>query len=110
MIYISVGSNLGNRLNNIRKSLELIRSFNILTNIKHSIVLETNAIVEASASDEFNIPYLNMVISAETSLSPENLLQKLKEIELTMGRTPVKPKMGTTNYRFRYFTIQRLSA
>ena len=92
MIYISVGSNLGNRLNNIRTSLELIKSFNILTLIKHSIVLETTAIVEESAPNEFNIPYLNMIISGKTNLSPEDLLQKLKEIELIMGRVQSNQK------------------
>lgn len=85
MVYISLGSNLGNRINNLRTAAAfLIQSY--LRNTTCSIVLETEAILPKNAPIEWNKPFLNMIISGETELSPHELLAALKSIETEMGR------------------------
>lgn len=85
MIYISIGSNIGNRLSNIRHAVKLIEQ-RILKNTHQSIIIETNAILKDNSPDSWNMPYLNMVIAGETKLSPNQLLSSLKDIEKTIGR------------------------
>ena len=85
MVYISLGSNLGNRINNLKTAAAfLIQSY--LRNTTCSIVLETEAILPKNAPIEWNKPFLNMIISGETELSPHELLAALKSIETEMGR------------------------
>ncbi len=85
MVYISLGSNLGNRINNLRTAAAfLIQSY--LRNTTCSIVLETEAILPKNAPIEWNKPFLNMIISGEAELSPHELLAALKSIETEMGR------------------------
>lgn len=88
MVVISLGTNLGDRLNNLRKAIDAMRC-TCLRNIKTSIVIETEAILPANAPDSWNIPYLNMVVSGETDFSPMDLLCELKKIERSLGRPEV---------------------
>ncbi|MDD9335353.1 MAG: dihydropteroate synthase [Rickettsiaceae bacterium] len=85
MIYISLGSNLGNRLDNLWESVNLIRKY-CLSNIRCSIILETKAILPCSASADWDKPFLNMIVAGEANLSPTELLQSLQNIEVTIGR------------------------
>lgn len=85
-VYISLGSNVGHRLNFLRKSVEALKNF--LVRVKTSIVLETEALLLENSPDDWRRPYLNMVISGETDLSPLDLLRKLKAIECRLGRSP----------------------
>jgi 2-amino-4-hydroxy-6-hydroxymethyldihydropteridine diphosphokinase/dihydropteroate synthase len=85
MVYISLGSNLGNRINNLRTAAAfLIQSY--LRNTTCSIVLETEAVLPENAPIEWNKPFLNMIVSGETELSPHELLAALKSVETEMGR------------------------
>ncbi len=80
-VYISLGSNLGNRISNLRKAVKIIEN-KVLKNTCNSIILETEAI-----SFEDNTPqYLNMIISGDTTISPNELLIALKEAEHEIGR------------------------
>ena len=91
MIYISIGSNLGNRLANLRKAVELIKS-NILDQSYESIVLETTALLKNNSPKSWYKPFLNMVIAGKTELSPHDLYKKLVEIEKQVGRVYSKEK------------------
>ncbi len=86
MLYISLGSNLGNRINNLRTAANLITT-RCLRNSSVSIVLETEAILPENAPTSWNKPFLNMIIAGETDLSPDALLTVLKSIESEMGRS-----------------------
>jgi 2-amino-4-hydroxy-6-hydroxymethyldihydropteridine diphosphokinase/dihydropteroate synthase len=85
MIYLSLGSNLGDREESLKRALDLLKK-NILSKVKCSPMLATEAIVPPDSPQGWNKPYLNMVIKAETRLSPEELLQEIKNIEKVMGR------------------------
>lgn len=85
MIYISLGSNLGNRFDNLRRAAKMIER-RCLNDIAYSIVLETKAILAKNSSQDWDKPYLNMIISGKTELSPRKLLDSLKAIEAEIGR------------------------
>jgi 2-amino-4-hydroxy-6-hydroxymethyldihydropteridine diphosphokinase len=79
--YISIGSNLGNRLKYIR---EAIRSIEQSKEIKIS---RASSVYETQPTEYKDQPwFLNMVLELETSLEPLNLLELLLEIEGQMGR------------------------
>lgn len=86
MLYISLGSNLGNRINNLKTAVDLI-STRYLRNSVTSIILETESILPENAPASWNKPFLNMIIAGETDLSPQGLLKALKSIESEMGRS-----------------------
>ncbi|MFH1284390.1 MAG: 2-amino-4-hydroxy-6-hydroxymethyldihydropteridine diphosphokinase [Candidatus Peregrinibacteria bacterium] len=78
--FIGLGTNLGNRKENLAHALKEISIFAKIT--KKSSVYETPPVGYKKQR-----PFLNMVIKIKTSLSPQNLLKKLKETEKKMGRT-----------------------
>jgi len=79
-IYLSLGSNLGNRLNNLREAVNQLESHGIKT-LEESTIYETEPWGMAEQGW-----FLNMIIEIEISLNPEKLLQNLLEIEQKMGR------------------------
>ena len=78
-VYLSLGSNLGNRELNLRKTIEAVRK-NIGKILCESPVYENEAVGFNGNS------FLNQVIKIETELAPEILLQKTQAIEKKMGR------------------------
>lgn len=79
-IYLLVGSNLGDRHNNLQNAIHLI-SHHIGT------VSEKSAIYESEAWGETNQPdFFNQVINIETELSHEALLHALQGIEKKLGK------------------------
>jgi len=85
-IVLALGANLGNKFNNLRQALDRLKS--IMTIEKESIIFETDAVLPQKCPAEWNIPYLNMVVSGDTQLSPYELLNAVKRIENEMGREP----------------------
>ena len=85
MIVISLGSNLGNRFDNLRQAVTLIKQ-RCLQNAQISSVIETEAVLPEHAPSDWNKPFLNMLICGQTSLSPHELLSELKSIEHELGR------------------------
>ncbi|MCC8483389.1 MAG: dihydropteroate synthase [Rickettsia endosymbiont of Labidopullus appendiculatus] len=91
MIYISLGSNLGNRINNLNMAVNLLTQ-SCLRNSKSSIILETEAILPDNTPPSWNKPFLNMIVAGETDLSPDALLITMKSIESDMGRLAIYEK------------------
>ncbi|QDW08260.1 dihydropteroate synthase [Wolbachia pipientis] len=91
MIYISIGSNIGNRLSHLQKATELLKK-RYLKDLKSSIILETKAILPNGAPPDWNKPFLNMIVYGSCSSSPEELLKGLKQIECDIGRPQVYEK------------------
>ncbi|AZU37338.1 folate biosynthesis protein [Wolbachia endosymbiont of Bemisia tabaci] len=91
MIYISIGSNIGNRLSHLQKATELLKK-RYLKDLKSSIILETKAILPNGAPPDWNKPFLNMIVYGSCSSSPEELLKGLKQIECDIGRPQTHEK------------------
>lgn len=81
MIFIGVGSNLGDKLKNINRSLELLigRSDVVLINRSSFYMTDPVGYLEQDW-------FLNMVVEIETLLNPRELLSYLMAIENEMGR------------------------
>ena len=76
-----MGTNLGDRLANLRAAIAAFAPD--IQGLAESSVYET----EPWGYTE-QPPFLNMVLSATTNLSPYDLLGRLKGIESTLGRIP----------------------
>lgn len=81
-VYIGMGSNLGQREENL---LDALRS---LGRIDAAMVTRRSSIFETAAVGPPQPPYLNAVVELECALSPRRLLAILKEIERELGRLP----------------------
>ncbi|KAJ3674329.1 hypothetical protein LUZ60_004945 [Juncus effusus] len=80
-IVIALGSNVGDRMENFNKALQLMRNYGIKIT-RHSCLYET---VPAYVTDQ---PlFLNSAIRGLTNLGPHDLLKILKKIETELGRT-----------------------
>lgn len=81
IIYLALGTNLGDRPGNLRAALaEFSPGIRVLA---ESRVYETEpwGFVDQPA-------FLNMVVRCETGLTPRNLLDRLKKLEASLGRVP----------------------
>ena len=80
LVYIALGSNLGDRAENLRQARERIESPDLR-------VLRASSIYETAPRDVESQPwFLNQVIECETDLFPRQLLERLQKIERAMGR------------------------
>ena len=79
IVYLGLGTNLGDRKQNISKAIEAISLKMSIS--KQSSLYETTA---WGYTDQPN--FLNQVIQVETNLSPLRLLNFLKKTEVELGR------------------------
>ncbi len=79
--YIGIGSNLGNRLENINKAIELLRKNHGIKIKKVSSIIETKPVGGPTQEN-----FLNGVIKIKTDLEPMSLLLILQNIEKKLGR------------------------
>jgi 2-amino-4-hydroxy-6-hydroxymethyldihydropteridine diphosphokinase len=86
IVYLSLGSNIGERARNIARAMEALPSCGARV-VKQSSLYETEP-VELRAQDWF----LNCVVEVETNLQPRELMQALLKIERSMGRERLVPK------------------
>jgi 2-amino-4-hydroxy-6-hydroxymethyldihydropteridine diphosphokinase len=82
VVYIALGSNLGERQDNIDKAVAEIKKCYGIEVLRQSSVVETRPLAGSGGED-----YLNCVIAISTHLSPDALLRQLKQIEKEMGRS-----------------------
>ena len=80
MLYIGIGSNLGNRIENIEKAKFLLKQSGINI-IKSSSFYET-----LSWPDKSDPKYINIIIQSNTNIKPKKFLQISKSIENKLGR------------------------
>lgn len=82
LAYISIGTNVGDRLANVRSAVEL------LGNTPGVAVLRTASLYETEPWGERNQPwFLNSALEISTTLPPRDLLGAVKAVERAMGRT-----------------------
>jgi 2-amino-4-hydroxy-6-hydroxymethyldihydropteridine diphosphokinase len=78
--YIGLGSNLGDRITNLNSAITKV-------NLSIGGVIRCSSFYESEPwGFESKEQFVNCVIQIQTLLSPEKLLEKLKEIEKEMGR------------------------
>ena len=78
-IIILLGSNLGDRLANLKQAIAAIASFSKI--LQHSNIYQTAAWGNTNQAD-----FLNQAIEIQTNQSAENLMHALLAIETQMGR------------------------
>lgn len=79
--YVALGSNLGDRLQQMQSALELLSSENLKV-LQVSPVYENRAVGMGDEAD----PFLNAIAEVETSLGPYELLDRCLEVEQQLGR------------------------
>ncbi|MDA4122578.1 MAG: 2-amino-4-hydroxy-6-hydroxymethyldihydropteridine diphosphokinase [Thaumarchaeota archaeon] len=86
-VIVALGSNVGDRKQNLDRAVTQIDGL--------GRVLDASSIYETEPMYyEKQGPFLNAVIALETSLSPTELLVRLKAIEKAMGRDSTAPRYG----------------
>jgi 2-amino-4-hydroxy-6-hydroxymethyldihydropteridine diphosphokinase len=87
-VYLSLGSNLGDRLERLRAAVDRLREATDIRFIEASRLYETEP-WESEPGEPLNRRrwYLNCAIAIETGLPPEHLLDLLQAIEDALGRT-----------------------
>lgn len=86
MLILSLGTNLGDSLNNIRLGLQLLQKSGTIAPGQISPLYTSSALLPAYAPVAWNKPYLNLAVACETDLSPIEVLKQIKQIERQMGR------------------------
>jgi 2-amino-4-hydroxy-6-hydroxymethyldihydropteridine diphosphokinase len=79
-VYLGLGSNLGNREENLARACSIIGG-NCGRVLAVSAVYETDPVGFSSDSR-----FLNAALALETKISPSDLMEKLLEIEASLGR------------------------
>jgi 2-amino-4-hydroxy-6-hydroxymethyldihydropteridine diphosphokinase len=80
MVYLALGTNLGDREGNLERAIERLNEGRIT-------VVRRSSIYETEPRDVMDQPwFLNMVVECETRFFPKQLMGKLLRIEKQMGR------------------------
>jgi dihydroneopterin aldolase / 2-amino-4-hydroxy-6-hydroxymethyldihydropteridine diphosphokinase len=90
-IYLSLGSNIGNREENLRKAVDLINSNPDIEIIKVSSIYETEPMYLKEQNSFYNTVLMAQV---DSKVSPFELMGFLKGIEYNMGRNKSEKKYG----------------
>jgi 2-amino-4-hydroxy-6-hydroxymethyldihydropteridine diphosphokinase len=85
-VHLSLGSNIGDRAENIERAIEMLGTHGVR-------VTRQSSLYETEPLELRDQPwFLNCVVEAETELMPRQLMNTLLEIERDMGRTRRVPK------------------
>jgi 2-amino-4-hydroxy-6-hydroxymethyldihydropteridine diphosphokinase len=83
--YLSLGSNLGDRVANLRASITRLVSAGRVTNVSSLYETEPMELREQPW-------FVNCVVELETQLGPQELLAAIQKVEAELGRTREIPK------------------
>ena len=85
-VYLSLGSNLGDRAKNLREAIAAVRKAGIQ-------VTRISSVYETEPVDYLDQPwFVNLAAEGETELAPAGLLEALRAIERQMGSEKLVPK------------------
>lgn len=79
--YLGIGTNLGDRMQNLQDSIDALNLLPLTTVTDISDVYETDPVGYDNQDD-----FLNIVVEVETELNPDNLLGACLGIEAGLGR------------------------
>ncbi|MEX0287879.1 MAG: 2-amino-4-hydroxy-6-hydroxymethyldihydropteridine diphosphokinase [Flavobacteriaceae bacterium] len=92
--YLSLGSNLGDRTDNLQKALFMLQE-------SAGDIKKISSVYQTASWGFDSHSFLNICIALETSLSPEKLLDKILQVEKKLGRERTK----NGNYEARTIDI-----
>jgi 2-amino-4-hydroxy-6-hydroxymethyldihydropteridine diphosphokinase len=79
LVYLALGTNVGNREENLREAERRLRQLGIT-------IKRASSVYETAPVDYLDQAwFLNSVLEAETNLPPHELLRRMREIESAMG-------------------------
>ena len=81
LAFVGIGANLGDRAKTIAAAVEQLRSSSGVSSAETSSLIETDPV-----GNVHQPKFLNAVIALTTTLTPEQLLARLLEVERTFGR------------------------
>jgi len=81
-VFLSIGTNLGNRFKNIKECIDMIQLNPYIEYITCSKIYETVPMYNTKQNK-----FLNLILKTKTSVKPIELLCEVKSIESEMGRT-----------------------
>ena len=85
-VYLSLGSNVGNREEMLQQAVRLLASAAFR-------ITRMSSVYETEPQDVRGQPwFLNMVLEAETTLFPRQLLGRIQKVEQQLGRRRLAPK------------------
>jgi 2-amino-4-hydroxy-6-hydroxymethyldihydropteridine diphosphokinase len=87
-VYLALGSNIGDRLDNLRRAVQLLQDQEPIEVEAKSKIYRTQSVEGGGETD-----FLNAALRVRTSLSPLELLKLIRNIEETLGR-PQPPRHG----------------
>jgi len=82
-VYLALGTNLGNRSENLVKVCAELKNFVQIERVSHIYETPPWGITDQPK-------FLNQVLEVTTLLSPQDLLKAVKEIEVKLGRVPAE--------------------
>jgi 2-amino-4-hydroxy-6-hydroxymethyldihydropteridine diphosphokinase len=82
--FLGLGSNVGDRMANLRASLERLRATPSVDVLRASSVYETEPVGDVADQRDF----YNAAVAVRSKLEPHRLLDECKRIEFELGRRP----------------------
>ncbi|MDA0938914.1 MAG: 2-amino-4-hydroxy-6-hydroxymethyldihydropteridine diphosphokinase [Proteobacteria bacterium] len=83
---LSLGSNQGDKLQNLRYGLFELHLYMQLKNIKISSLYQSNALLPAAAPNSWNIDYYNISVFFFADYMPKQIMNIIKYIEFKLHR------------------------
>ena len=90
MIILGLGTNLGDRLANLRAALHKLKTHEKVNVHSVSPVYVSEAMIPENAPANWQQPFFNAAVACNSHLQPLQLLRELKKIETTLGRVSAK--------------------
>jgi len=81
IVYLSIGTNLGDKLENLRGAIKRLKNVENINLLKVSSIYETQPYGNKNQDNFYNI-----AVKLSTNLEPAELCSQLKKIEKEMGR------------------------
>ena len=108
-VFLSLGSNLGDRLQSLRRAVGLLTATEGVRFLEVSRVYETEP-WESAPGQIVNRAgwFLNCVVAIETTLSPAALLERIHQIENALGRVRSAASLEASRYESRTLDIDIL--
>ena len=109
-VYLSVGSNLGDRAALLRQAVARLRSLPDVEFLDASPVYWTEPWERrpGESVQSRETWFLNCVVAIETTLEPPSLLERVQDLERAMGRTRTRARLEDQRYEPRPLDIDIL--